>query len=145
MQRMIISLAILLCLSICGTSDALAKRQKHSKIDLDKSASFFPFTTLELQCGDFGNGKIECSTPVGQLNCGTYESNTKPLSFRAPAGWQISNASAVYSGREVFDVTVTYQSAVALTCQWHCSGSHKPFGAGGYVTGYCTSRGKPSP
>jgi hypothetical protein len=128
--------AAAVCVLIAGATGATAQVKTQSKIDLYSH----PSTTPTLDCGDFGSGKIECRTPNGELDCGTWDSNTSGLLFNSPAGQKIQKARGVtVGGQEVFDVTITAQTDSSLTCQWHCSGSHKIGGPGGYVVGYCTS------
>jgi hypothetical protein len=86
-----------------------------------------------------------CQTPEYGLREGTWDGETIPLRFEPPPGWKLTaGAGAVYSGQEIFDVTVLKWGPHFMVCQWHAEGSKQIFGPGGWVTGYCYARGTTS-
>jgi hypothetical protein len=110
--------------------------------DPDRGATIL---NAALTCG-IKDGQNQCWTPSKQLNAGTWDSERFDYDWATPPGWVLTGgARAVYSGREVFDVTVLGWSSKSLHCQWHTEGSKQPFGPGGYVIGYCIANAVQAP
>jgi hypothetical protein len=96
-----------------------------------------PIPKTSMNCG-IKDGVQKCWTDSAEYDVGTWDGTTGAFTFHTPIPWfMIGGFKGVYSGQEIYDVTVTAHTTTTLVCQWHTEGSHKIGGGGGYVRGYC--------
>jgi hypothetical protein len=82
-----------------------------------------------------------CKTEVREYHADARQFIRRPATYDLPVTkpplWLIGACGSSFYGREKHSVNCANLGSRQLHCEWYAAGSSNPFGAGGYVHGYC--------